>query len=195
MNGTLTLPARTPSAPRLAGPDLRTRMLWPLLELLIQLREVISRLADEQYVRRPVGVIESSIGGHVRHCLDHVRSLLAATDAGHLDYDHRTRGTPVESSRTCALDEIDALVASLERISPHALTRPLSVSVTMSAGDAQVDVLSSVGRELAYVLSHTIHHNAIVNARVQTLGGWLPDGFGYAPSTVKHLRQAGACAR
>ena len=45
---------------------------------------------------------------------------------------------------------------------------------------------STVGRELAYVLSHTIHHNAIIGSMVKALGGVLPERFGYAPSTVRH---------
>jgi uncharacterized damage-inducible protein DinB len=92
------------------------------------------------------------------------------------------------------LEQIEALASSLEGLTRETLTRPLSISVTMSSGDAQLDVRSSVGRELAYVLSHTIHHNAIVNAMVRTLGGWVPDRFGYALSTVRHLEKT-ACAR
>jgi uncharacterized damage-inducible protein DinB len=55
------------------------------------------------------------------------------------------------------------------------------------AADAEpVEVDTSIGRELAYVLSHTIHHNAIIGAMVKTLGGALPQRFGYAPSTIRH---------
>jgi uncharacterized damage-inducible protein DinB len=58
----------------------------------------------------------------------------------------------------------------------------------MAADADPVVVGTSVGRELAYVLSHTIHHNAIVGAMVKTLGGTPPQRFGYAPSTVRHAQ-------
>jgi uncharacterized damage-inducible protein DinB len=117
-------------------------------------------------------------------------------ETGRLNYDRRERGTLVESSRACAAEQIEAAVSDLAWLPSGALARPLTVSVTMSSGDEPIEMESSVGRELAFVLSHTIHHNAIVNAMVRTLGGWLPERFGYAPSTVRYLeRTAAACAR
>lgn len=196
MNFTMSQVPRMRNAFPVASADLRSRMLTPLVELLSQLGQVVERLDDAQYVRKPVGVIESSVGGHLRHCLDHVRSLLAAIETGHLDYDRRERGTAVESSRARAMEEIESLAGALDGLGDETLGRWLAVSVTMSSGDEPTEVPSSVGRELAYVLSHTIHHNALVSAMVRTLGGWLPERFGYAPSTVKHIEKSeAACAR
>ena len=196
MNFTMSFVPRSRNVCPADSTDLRRRMLAPLVELLSQLGQVIERLDDAQYGRKPVGVIESSVGGHVRHCLDHVRSLLGAIETGHLDYDRHERGTAVESSRALAVEEIESLAGALAGLGDEVLGRWLAVSVTMASGDEPTDVPSSVGRELAYVLSHTIHHNALVNAMVRTLGGWLPERFGYAPSTVKHMEKAeAACAR
>jgi uncharacterized damage-inducible protein DinB len=173
--------------------DLRPQMIAPLTQLLRQLGQVIESLDDLQYTQKPVGVIESSVGGHVRHCLDHVQSLLAAIKAGFLDYDHRQRGTPVETLRFAALELITELVDSLDNLPSFIFIRPLTVAVSMASDDEPVNVLSSVGREIAYVLAHTIHHNAIISAMVKTLGGEVPDRFGYAPSTIKNME--GRCAR
>jgi len=162
-------------------------MISPLTQLLRQLASVIERLDDRQYTQKPVGVIESSVGGHVRHCLDHVHALLMAVETGHLDYDHRERGTPVETLRSSAIAAINDLISALEQLPGFVMTRPLSVAVSMSSDAVAVSVLTSVGRELAYVLSHTIHHNAIINAMVKTLGAWVPERFGYAPSTIRNM--------
>jgi hypothetical protein len=51
-----------------------------------------------------------------------------------------------------------------------------------------------VGRELAFVLSHTVHHNALIAVMALTLGVSIPDRFGYAPSTIAHLEKV-ACAQ
>jgi len=195
MNSIASIPNMRSSSVRQMGVDLRPQMISPLAQLLRQLADVIRDLSDAQYTQKPVGVIESSVGGHVRHCLDHVQSLLTSIDTGHLDYDHRARGTPVERLRSSAIGVIDEMVESLEVLPGFVITRPLSVYVRMSSDAASpVSVLSSVGRELAYVLSHTIHHNAIVNAMVKTLGGCVPERFGYAPSTIRNMEQ-NACAQ
>lgn len=194
MNSLLALPGQRMNSARFAGADLRPQMISPMTLLLRELAGVIEQLSDEQYTQKPVGVIESSIGGHVRHCLDHVRSLLLAIDSGHLDYDHRERGTPVEAVRGCAISAIDEMIESLGELPRFVITRPISVSVSMTSNGAPVSVLSSVGRELAYVLSHTIHHNAIICAMARTLGAWVPERFGYAPSTIRNLEKL-ACAR
>ena len=185
---TLFLSTQPSRLPREQEPDLRPQMIAPLTQLLRQLASVIESLSDSQYTQKPVGVIESSVGGHVRHCLDHVQSLLAAVKIGHLDYDHRQRGTPVETLRFSAMQLIDDLIESLHELPRFVFTRPITVSVSMSSDDEPVSVLSSVGREMAYVLAHTIHHNAILGAMVKTLGGEVPERFGYAPSTIKNIK-------
>jgi hypothetical protein len=44
-------------------------------------------------------------------------------------------------------------------------------------------VRSTLGRELAFVASHTIHHFAIVALLLRDMGIGVPARFGYAPST------------
>src|SRR5439155_9438258 len=73
-----------------------------LITILQQLQAVVGCLRDEQYAMNPVGVVNSSIGGHVRHCLDHVRALLSAIDTSSLDYDRRDRGTQIEDAPAAA---------------------------------------------------------------------------------------------
>lgn len=167
----------------------------PLSALLQQLFDVVMRLSDVQYTQKPVGVIESSVGGHVRHCLDHVRALLDAIEIGELNYDHRQRGIAVESSVSGAADQIEQLMRELELLDDDVLDRAIVLTTLLAPGDPPIRVNTSVGRELAYVLAHTVHHNALVGAMVKTLGGWLPERFGYAPSTIKNLEHKVACAR
>lgn len=54
----------------------------------------------------------------------------------------------------------------------------------MSEGAQPVIGWSTLARELAFVMSHTIHHQAIVALLLEQQGGGVPDErFGYAPST------------
>ena len=55
-------------------------------------------------------------------------------------------------------------------------------------------VFATPGRELGFVLSHTVHHNALIAVIAAAVGAAVPPGFGYAPATVAHHRSR-ACAR
>ncbi|MCK6485747.1 MAG: DinB family protein [Phycisphaerae bacterium] len=178
-------------SPRLTMPP--SGPLAVLSQTLRQLGQIVETASDDQYVLQPVGVIDGSLGGHVRHCLDHVATLLDGAQTGRLDYDARRRGTAVETSRAAALEVVGRLESRLTGLDDDDLSRPLCVSVMLTADGLRIDTLSSLGRELGSVLSHTIHHNAIVAAICRTLGIPLPDRFGYAPATIAHL-DAAACA-
>jgi uncharacterized damage-inducible protein DinB len=176
--------------------DLRSEppAVRPLVGLLRQLAELVESLTDEEYARGPVGVVSGSVGGHVRHNLDHVASLLRGLRSGRINYDVRDRATSVERDRLAALDEIRRLERELVGF-PWA-DIPWSVELTsLVAPDLPpVTTATSPGRELAFVVSHTIHHNAIIGIMAKLLGAGLPDGFGYAPSTIVH-RRGRACVR
>ena len=49
--------------------------LFALGELLEDTARVIAQLAPDEYTDSDVPGVSGSIGGHVRHCLDHVRAL------------------------------------------------------------------------------------------------------------------------
>lgn len=159
----------------------------PLIVILGQLAEVIGSLSDEQYTQNPVGVVPSSIGGHVRHCLDHVDTLLAGLDRGVIDYDLRRRGTDVETSRRAALAAVRRLKRQLAACPGHAERRPLRLRALLTGAGPPAEVATSAGREFAFVLSHTIHHNSLIGVMARTLGVSLPERFGYAPATIAHL--------
>ena len=166
----------------------------PIIAVLRQLADVIRAMTDEQYRRKPGGVVSSNVGGHVRHCLDHVEALLAGLEEGELSYDHRQRGTEVETNRQAALDVIRLQERQLLALPPHVERRPLRLSAMVSSCLPPTEVETTAGRELAFVLSHTIHHNALIAVMARTLGSPVPDRFGYAPSTIAHLEKA-ACVR
>lgn len=48
---------------------------------------------------------------------------------------------------------------------------------------------TSVGRELRFLLSHTVHHCALIAILLSLRGGEVPNGFGIAPSTERHRAQ------
>lgn len=166
------------------------RATEPLLALLAQLDALLASLSHEQYTRAPVGDIRSSIGSHVRHCLDHVEAWVRAAESGTLDYDHRERGTLLEKDREVALVTIRRLSGEIGALAPELLERPVWMSAQLSPGGPSYRATTSVMRELMFVVSHTIHHNALIAVMLKLLNAQAPADFGYAPATLTHLRQA-----
>ncbi|MBI5862987.1 MAG: DinB family protein [Planctomycetes bacterium] len=165
-----------------------------LAGLLEQLASVLDTVTDSQYTQKPVGAVASSLGGHVRHCLDHFSAFCRGAEAEWIDYDDRERGTMVETSRAAARSMITELQQRLDKLDASMLPMTLRIRSVVS-GDGQVlESTTSLGRELAFVLSHTVHHNALLAIMCGTLGVPVPDEFGYAPSTLAHLAVI-ACAR
>ncbi|HXW08317.1 MAG TPA: DinB family protein [Vicinamibacterales bacterium] len=155
----------------------------PLVRLLRQLAGVLEGLADSSYRAEQARGVSGSIGSHVRHCLDHVDALLTGLPAGRVDYDARRRGTTVESSRAAAIAETIRLCRALDGIRGQDLDQPLVLAGALDTNGPQMSARSSVGRELAFVVSHTIHHLAVIALLLRELGIAVPPRFGYAPST------------
>jgi hypothetical protein len=149
---------------------------------------------DDAYAMPAPGRTSGGVGGHVRHCLDHVGALVAATGTGICEYDRRRRGTDVETCRTAALARIVELRARLVTFDSRLLDEPLLVESQIDPSGTTILTRSSVCREVAFVISHTIHHNAIVAQLPAARGVSLDQRFGVAPATPLEP-EAAACAR
>ena len=95
----------------------------------------------------------------------------------------------METDRSSALDAIRSTRARLGELDARALARRVELSVLLDHRSDSVEVETSLGRELAFVLSHTIHHQAIIGAMASTLDVGVPERFGYAPATLAHLER------
>jgi hypothetical protein len=168
----------------------------PLLSLLHQMRMTIERIDDATYAAPAPGRSSGGIGGHVRHCLDHVSALLSATRTGICEYDRRKRGTEVEASRSAACIRIVDLSAALVCLDAPALDETVLVESQLEPGGPMILTRSSICRELAFVISHTIHHNAIVAQMLQARGVAMESRYGVAPATPDEPRvEPVGCAR
>ena len=101
-------------------------LVHSVLETLAQGEVLLAQLNDEDYTRKLPVAFNASIGGHYRHCLDHFRSLLDSATDGDLNYDHRERGTLIESDRFAALNATRELREGFENLDPIFLLRPLA---------------------------------------------------------------------
>jgi uncharacterized damage-inducible protein DinB len=58
----------------------------------------------------------------------------------------------------------------------------------LAHGAAPVAVRSTLARELLFVISHTIHHQALIAVLLSAAGRTVPEAFGLAPSTPRSAR-------
>jgi uncharacterized damage-inducible protein DinB len=156
-----------------------------LSRLLDELGTLLIEVAPDVYCARFATEVSGSIGEHVRHCLDHVSALLTADPSSTLSYDRRHRGTAVETDASEALRQIHQLKNAISAWSTRSLEEPIRVtSMISSTGDA-VTGWSTLARELAFVVSHTIHHQAIIGVLLAIHGQAVPERFGHSPSTPR----------
>ncbi|HMP77378.1 MAG TPA: DUF664 domain-containing protein [Kiritimatiellia bacterium] len=165
------------------------------LAFLRQARDLVSRLSSSAYASTGHPVFGSGVGAHLRHVLDHYANLLAGVEAGRIDYDARAREQAIESDRAASLARMDELMAGLRGLAARA-DAPLRVK--MDCGD-QSDPAgwwteSSLRRELQFLISHTVHHFALIRLILKIQGIDAGAQFGVAPSTLRHHAQL-ACAQ
>lgn len=167
----------------------QTRPLAPpamsLWRLLGEMETLLSDVDTYVYSARVATPVSGSIGEHVRHCLDHVSALLAADPSATLSYDRRQRGTAIETDPMEALSQILELKAGLDAWATRSLDEPISVMSMIAPSGETVTGWSTLARELAFVVSHTIHHQAIIGLLLAVGGHAVPDRFGHSPSTPR----------
>jgi hypothetical protein len=134
----------------------------------------------------------SSIGSHFRHCLDFFGSFLRGAPSGRVDYCDRERDDRLARCFAAATSRVEYIVAGLEPFRHRDAHAPLLVRAE-DAGDASLHdawTRSSLGRELQAILSHTVHHYAIVAIVLRAEGCEPGAEFGVSPSTLAHWRRA-----
>jgi len=126
----------------------------------------------------------ATIGQHLRHCLDHVDAFLEGLPVGRVDYDRRTRGGEVEADPALAVNRIELAIHRLADVVIDEGT-PLQVKLDCGLG---VDTWrrSTAGRELQFLVSHLVHHFAIIALLCRSQGIEPETSFGVAPSTLKY---------
>jgi uncharacterized damage-inducible protein DinB len=144
-------------------------------------------VAPEDYTHKFAIVFGASIGSHYRHCLDHFVCLLNGKDLGLVDYDQRERDAQIETQPARALEATRRIRTALRDMQTGVMARSISTRCSVSYGERESPVTrSSLARELVFVVTHGIHHFALISVMARLLDAALPPEFGVAPSTVAH---------
>ena len=162
------------------------------LHFLRQGLELLSSLDADLYAARDGG--RSPIGAHVRHCVDYYRCLLRGLDSGRVDYDARERDPALESDVSAAVRALREIADRVSAIPPGDYARTLEVKVDTTAESPFAWNLSTLGRELRFLVSHTVHHYALIGMLLRERGIDPGGDFGVAPSTRVYRSSVGAGA-
>jgi hypothetical protein len=165
-------------------------LIQALMEVLHQGRSLLEQSDDETYIRKVPLAFNASIGGHYRHCLEHVESALASLDADELNYDQRKRDLRIETNRSFALATTCRLLAGAESLSEEMMQREVRVRCKVSYGtEESPTAVSTFGREIMFATTHAVHHYALIGVICGVMQVPVPPGFGIAPSTIKHQEE------
>jgi hypothetical protein len=163
------------------------------LRVIEQGASLLNQLTRETYGARIPACFDASIGGHIRHIIDHYHAFLRGLDDGGINYEARSRDRGVETDPLHARDIFSEIAARLARAVANRRQPVLEYCAETTEG---VAVATSVLRELEFLLSHTIHHYALVAVMAKLQGLSTDSTFGVAPSTLAFQQSQGvACAR
>lgn len=163
-----------------------SHLLDVLKQTLAQEHSLLSMLTDAQYTAAGTGIYKSSIGMHIRHNLDHFAAFFDGLESGRVDYESRQRNHLIEESVEFASNLIANYMTRWESLQVPAHTKLLVREEDDASLENSQWLPTSCGRELQFLLGHTVHHHAIIAMMLNAKALPLPEGFGVAPSTQRH---------
>lgn len=154
--------------------------------------ELLERLTPEVY-RTPTRPGWAAVGSQFRHVLDHYRAFLVGCAEGRIDYDARQRERLIETDPVAAIALARQIIAELDQIQREDGNRSVAVQMD-SGGDQGIPDWrpSTIGRELQFLVSHTVHHYALIRLLLEDVGVDAGTGFGVAPSSLAYQATAGS---
>ncbi|MDF3130233.1 hypothetical protein P0Y35_13580 [Kiritimatiellaeota bacterium B1221] len=161
---------------------------------LDQAIDLLTEMPPKIFTHKNPPLYQSGVGPHLRHCMDHMELFLQGYADGKVDYDQRPRRDVQQQDPVAMRLWIGELSKKMNDLHPQDLSRALKVK--MDCGSEMEDPWSgsTVLRELQFLLSHTVHHFALIAMILRDQGIEAPEGFGVAPSTLKHEAESSSCA-
>lgn len=149
---------------------------------------LLNSVTDDQYSFNNGTYFKSGIGRHFRHIIEHYLSLINGYKSK-VNYDDRDRDIKLEKERVVAINALQSIISSITLFEnePELIDKQIEV---MSNEGLSIEnspwSKATVRRELQFLISHTVHHYALIGLILKTMGVVVPEDFGIAPSTLKH---------
>ena len=156
---------------------------------LLQLRSLLEILGEAEYTTKHNILSGATIGQHMRHILEFYMLLVSGSFEGTISYDKRERNQKIETSLSFTVDTINLLIPALSLLKEKDPVQ-LEADYTEDGSSGNI-VQSSIGRELAYCIEHSIHHQALIKAGLIAAGlaHTVDINFGVAYSTIRYREE------
>ena len=150
--------------------------------------ELLTGVSDQEYTSSKGKYNKSGIGRHFRHIIEHYFSLVATKD-NTVDYDARERDLRLETDRNFMIQSMQRVINELLEFGLNDDRLDALVVVRSNEGIGEENAplsTSTIRRELQFLISHTVHHYALIGLILKTMGVEPGSEFGVAPSTLKY---------
>ena len=155
---------------------------------LEEIKKLIMQLSEEQYMHHSRLLSEATIGQHVRHIVEFYQSILNGLTTKRINYDSRKRDLLIETNREFAIQIIDGICS---RLALDIADEPFVLEGNLCADEGhETQLKTTLFRELAYCLEHSIHHQALIKVGLLELNclSFIDDTFGLAPATIRYKK-------
>ena len=159
-------------------------------DVLRQGLSLLGEVSENGYARMMPAPYSASVGKHYRHVLDHFTCTLRGATSRHIDYDARQRDMRLETDLDYAFATTLELLEKVRALPSPVMKQPCMVAYTVGYGDRNAaEIPTTFARELAFSISHAVHHYALIRLLCAAQQIALPVEFGVAPSTLQHQLQ------
>ncbi len=157
-------------------------------ENLKEIKKLLLQLSNEQYIYNAQLLSNATIGQHVRHIVEFYQSALAGLDSNNINYDNRKRNLLIETDKDVAMEIMDSICSKLAM---DIVDKSCTLEGNFCAdGGKETQIKTSLFRELAYCLEHSIHHQALIKVGLLELksASYIDETFGLAPTTIRYKK-------
>lgn len=101
-----------------------------------------------------------------------------------INYDLRERDLKLETNRKAVINVLRNIIDSIQtfELNPELINKKIEVKSNEGIGDGVSPwSVSSIRRELQFLISHTVHHYALIGLILKTMDVTVPEDFGVAP--------------
>lgn len=155
-------------------------------ENLEQLHDLLLKMPLKAYTAKPAVLYGASVGQHIRHILEFYLLMISGSIEGVISYDKRKRDLRIEIETEYAMAVVNKIIKSIDLLSEEDPVM-FEGDFTANFSDSR-SIKSSVGRELAYCIEHSIHHQALIKAGLigMNMVELTDEYFGVAYSTIRY---------
>lgn len=162
-------------------------MIGGCTNCIAQCDQILSIISQDNFTDDSKG--SSSISAHVRHILDRLHCFFVGLAGASIDYDARKRDPKIEQNVEVATFVQESVARRIEQLWQLPFCNELiGVKESVLSSGPEVEITSTLERELVGLITRSIHHLAIIALLVKPFGHQLGSDFGKAPSTIVYER-------